>query len=297
MNRLVELKGVGKTYPYFRLQGIDLTLEPGQVMGVIGPNGAGKSTTLRILMGLITPDSGEVRLLGHAMPHAQEVAKRDVGFVSEDMQLFGYASLAWHMKFVASVAGGWDARYADQLLRRFDLHPQQLTRSLSHGQRIKALTLLALARRPTLLVLDEPMTGLDPVARHELLAELMDVVTDERRSILFSSHHTQDVEQISDRITFIDRGRIIESSDKETFIDRWRRLLADVPAGKAVPRLPGVVDIAGSGCAAVITTNAFAPQLPAAYEQAGVRIREVQRMTLEEIFVAEVMGSRGEHTA
>ena len=88
-----------------------------------------------------------------------------------------------------------------------------------------------LARRPRLLLLDEPTTGLDPVARHEVLAELMDVVRDERRAILFSSHNTQDVEQISDQITFIDRGRIIDSSDKETFLDRWRRLHLDVPPG------------------------------------------------------------------
>lgn len=294
---LVELRDVRKYYRYFTLNGVDLTLEPGQVMGFIGPNGAGKSTTIRILMGLITPDRGEVRVLGSVMPRDQEAAKRDIGFVSEEMRLHGFATLAWHMRFVASVVPGWDERYARQLVDRFGLHPGQTTGSLSHGQRMKALMLLALARRPRLLVLDEPMTGLDPVARHELLGELMDVVRDERRSILFSSHHTQDVEQISDRITFIDHGRIIESSDKEVFTERWRRLHAEVPAGTVVPKLPGVVDVAGSGRVTVITTRAFAPELPAAYAQAGVQIRDIQRMTLEEIFVAEVMGSRGERAA
>ena len=116
-----------------------------------------------------------------------------------------------------------------------------------------------LARRPRLLLLDEPTTGLDPVARHEILAELMDVVRDERRAILFSSHNTQDVEQISDVITFIDRGRIIDSSDKETFLDRWRRSASRVPAGVALPRLPGVVDTTTSGRLAVVTTNAYTP--------------------------------------
>jgi len=294
---LVELRGVKKSYRYFTLHGVDLTLEPGQVMGFIGPNGAGKSTTIRILMGLIIPERGDVRVLGYAMPRGQEAAKRDIGFVSEEMRLHGFATLAWHMRFVASVVPSWDERYARELVRRFNLHPEQQTRSLSHGQRMKAMMLLALARRPRLLVLDEPMTGLDPVARHELLGELMQVVRDEQRSILFSSHHTQDVEQISDRITFIDHGRIIESSDKEVFTERWRRLHAEVPAGTVVPRLPGVVDVAGTGRIAVITTNAFVPDLPAAYAQAGVQIRDIQRMTLEEIFVAEVMGSRGERAA
>ena len=291
---LVKMQAVGKAYPYFQLTDVSLELASGQVMGFIGPNGAGKSTTLRILMGLITQDRGEVRMLGYSMPREQALAKRDVAFVSEEMRLHGMATLDWHMQFVASVVPSWDAAYAALLLRRFDLRAEQRTKTLSHGQRMKAMMLLALARRPRLLVLDEPMTGLDPVARQEILTELMQVVSHEERSVLFSSHHTQDVEQISDQITFIDRGRIIESTDKEVFLDRWRRLHAEVPAGKALPQLPGVVDVSSSGRVAVITTKAFTSDVPAFYEQAGARIREVQHMTLEEIFVAEVMSSRKE---
>jgi ABC-2 type transport system ATP-binding protein len=294
---LVEFKGVGKRYPFFALHDIDLQIAPGQVIGFIGPNGAGKSTTIRILMGLITQDRGVVRVLGRSMPAEQSEAKRDVGFVSEEMRLYGSMTLEWHMRFVASVVPHWDSRYAEVLLDRFNLQPKQQTKSLSHGQRMKAMLLLALARRPRLLVLDEPMTGLDPVARQEILAELIDVVVNEERSVLFSSHSTQDVEQISDHITFIDRGRIIESSDKEAFLDRWRRLHAEVPAGRSLPQLPGVVDVTSSGRLAVITTKAFSPDLPGFYEQAGARIREVQHMTLEEIFVAEVMSSRKEKVA
>ena len=294
---LIELEGVEKSYPYFRLEGVRLRLEPGQVMGFIGPNGAGKSTTIRILMGLIAQDRGEVRVMGCAMPREQAVAKRDIGFVSEEMRLYGMASLDWHMRFVASVVPSWDSAYAELLLKRFDLHRDQRTKTLSHGQRMKAMMLLALARRPRLLVLDEPMTGLDPVARQELLTELMQVVSDEQRSVLFSSHHTQDVELISDQIAFIDRGRIIESTDKEVFLDRWRRMHAEVPSGKSLPWLPGVVDVTSSGRVAVITTKAFTNDLPAFYEQAGATIREIQHMTLEEIFVAEVMSSRKENHA
>lgn len=294
---MVDMRGVAKSYSYFALRDLSLELQPGQIMGFIGPNGAGKSTTLRILMGLITADRGETRVLGHLMPDQQADAKSDIGFVSEDMRLYGWASLDWHMRFVASVVPRWDQRYAEVLLERFDLQPRQSARSLSHGQRMKAIMLLALARRPRLLVLDEPMTGLDPVARQELVSELIDVVTAEDRAVLFSSHHTQDVEQISDQITFIDRGRILESSDKETFIDRWRRVHAEVPAGFTLPALPGVVDVVQSGRTAVITIRGFDGAVTAAYEQSGIRIREVQHMTLEEIFVAEVMRSRKEKAA
>jgi ABC-2 type transport system ATP-binding protein len=291
---LIELANVEKAYRYFRLSDAHLRLEAGQIMGLVGPNGAGKSTTIRILMGMVRQDSGEVRVLGRPMPREQAAAKRDIGFVSEDMRLYGAATLAWHMRFVASIDPGWDAKYAELLVRRFNLHPDQPVKALSHGERVKATLLLALARRPRLLLLDEPTTGLDPVARHEVLAELMDALRDERRAILFSSHNTHDVEQISDVITFLDRGRVVESSEKETLLDRWRRVHLDVPPGIALPALPGTVDASASGRVAVITTGAYSPELHAACERAGVTIREVQRMTLEEIFIANVMSSRGE---
>jgi ABC-2 type transport system ATP-binding protein len=231
------------------------------------------------------------------MPRDQALAKRDVGFISEDMRLYGGQTLAWHIRFVRSLCDSWDPAYADALLKRFYLQADRPLKGLSHGERVKATLLLALARRPRLLLLDEPTTGLDPVARHEILAELMDVVRDERRSVLFSSHNTQDVEQISDRIVFLDRGRIVEASDKETFLERWRRLHLDVGAGVTLPAPAGVVETTAGGRIVVVTTNAYTPGLEALYEQSGARVREVQRMTLEEIFVATVMHNRRERAA
>ena len=291
---VVEFDGVHKSYRFFELRDVTLRLEAGQIMGLVGPNGAGKSTTIRILMGLVHQDRGNVRVLGHPMPADQAAAKRDVGYVSEDMGLYGSATLAWHMHFIGRIYPSWDPDYARVLLRRFNLRPEQAIKGLSHGERVKAALLLVLARRPRLLVLDEPTTGLDPVGRHEILSELMDVLSDECRAVLFSSHNTQDVEQISDQITFIDRGRIIDSSDKETFLERWRRIQLDVPSGIALPALPGVINLQTDGRLAVATTNAYAPALNTAYERAGAVVREVQRMTLEEIFVANVMNSRKE---
>ena len=291
---LIELDGVDKTYRFFRLSDVRLRLDPGQILGFVGPNGAGKSTTIRILMAMVRQERGTVRVLGRSLPKEQAAAKREIGFVSEDMRLHTSATLAWHMRLVASIYPAWDSKYAEALLHRFTLHAEQQIRHLSHGERVKATLLLVLARRPRLLLLDEPTTGLDPVARHEILAELMDVVRDERRAILFSSHNTQDIEQVSDQITFIDRGRIIDSSDKETFLDRWRRLHLESPAGVALPRPDGVVETTTSGRLAVVTTKAYTPDLEAVYGRAGVTVRTVQRMTLEEIFVANVMSNRRE---
>ena len=175
-----------------------------------------------------------------------------------------------------------------------DYVAEQKIKGLSHGQRVKSALLLVLARKPELLVLDEPTSGLDPVARHEILRELTDVMADEGRSIMFSSHNTHDVEQISDQITFIDRGRIIDAMEKEQYFDRWRRLRLEVPLGIELPALPGIIGLEREGRLAVATSNAFVPDLASAYESTGARVQRVENMTLEEIFIANVERSREE---
>jgi ABC-2 type transport system ATP-binding protein len=297
MNGLsVHFEGVSKIYPHFTLDNLSLELPTGTIMGLIGANGAGKSTTIRILMGLVHQDQGQVHVLGREMPREQAAAKLDIGYVSEDMRLYGSATLAWHMKFIRSIYPQWDQPYAETLLRRFGLKPQQKIKGLSHGQRVKAALLLSLARRPRLLVLDEPTTGLDPVARQEVLAELMAVLADEDRTILFSSHNTLDVEQISDQITFIDRGRIIASDNKETFLDRWRRLRLALLPDAVLPKLSGVVEVGGSGRLPVLVTNRFDPAMVSACNDAGATVQAVDPMTLEEIFVVNVHSRREKQT-
>ncbi len=288
------LKGVCKAFRFFHLDRLDLHLPLGQIMGLVGPNGAGKSTTIRLLMGFIAPEAGAIEVLGHRLPEEIVEAKRDVAFVSEDMRLYNTATLEWHLRFVASIYPSWDEAYARRLIKRFDLHPEQLIKGLSRGEHVKALLLLALARRPRLLVLDEPTSGLDPVARHELLTELMEIVRDDSRSILFSSHNTLDVERICDQIAFLDRGHLVDVRDKEGFLERWRRLQLDVPPGAVLPRLAHVVELVRGERLATLTTDEYRPELHAALESSGARVHEVQRMSLEEIFVASVMQSREE---
>jgi ABC-2 type transport system ATP-binding protein len=285
----IEMRGVRKVYRFFTLDGVSLDLTPGQIMGFVGPNGAGKSTTLRLAMGMIAPDAGEIRVLGHQMPAAQAAAKRDVGFVSGEMRLLPHATLGWHMDFMKSIYPEWDGGYAATLVKRFNLRTAQNARSLSLGEHVKATLLLALARRPRLLILDEPTTGLDPVARHEVISEFMDILRDDSRSILFSSHNTVDVERISDTLTFIDRGRIVDSDNKEDFLDRWRRIQVQLPPGATLPDLPNIVKRESDGQFVTLTTNQFSEGLQALI---GPHVTQVQRMNLEEIFVANVMFHR-----
>lgn len=293
----VQLDGVGKTYPFFSLEGIDLRVPVGTISGLIGANGAGKSTTLRILIGLLQQDQGSVHVLGHDMARHSVVAKQDIGFVSEDIRLYKSATLAWHIEFIGSIFGAWDTDYGKQLLPRFDLNAAQKIGGMSSGQRVKALLLLALARRPRLLILDEPTAGLDPIARREVLRALTEVLTDENRTVIFSSQNTLDVEQISDQITFIDRGRIVDSADKESLLESWRSIRLRVPAGVVLPKLPGVTQDGGTDRVPILRSCPFEPAIVEALQAAGATVEAVERMTLEEIFVACVMRQREEAQA
>jgi ABC-2 type transport system ATP-binding protein len=288
MQNAIEFKQVCKNYPDFFLDNLNLQLPQGQIMGLVGANGAGKSTTLRLLMGLIQADSGVVEVLGHKLPQGQVIAKQNIGYASEDIRLYKAETLRWHMDFIKSIYPGWDDAYAKDLAKKFDIKIEQKLKGFSHGQRVKACLLLILARRPQLVILDEPTTGLDPVARHEVLSELADILRDENRSVLFSSHNTQDIEQLSDTITFLHKGKLLDSQDKETYLDRWRRILCTGNADLLNYELDGITDIKKSGSLCEITTNQFNEAVLEKLHQSGLSVSSVERMSLEQIFLANV---------
>ncbi|MBZ0183331.1 MAG: ABC transporter ATP-binding protein [Melioribacteraceae bacterium] len=291
---VIDCKDINKNYQHFQLQNVDLSFEQGSVMSLVGANGAGKSTILRIIMGLVVPDSGSVNVLGYTIPKEQIEAKRNIGFVSEDMRLYESETIAFQMEFVKSIFNSWDDEYASTLLRRFDLKKEQIVKGLSHGQRVKAALLLVLARRPKLLIFDEPTTGLDPAARKEVLDEMMNALEDETRSILFSSHNTLDVEQISDYITFIYDGRIIESRDKEEFLDGWRRLRLINLENNPLPNLANMKEIQTSGKLCTVTMNDYNEAITEQFTNAGLVVDSIERLTLEEIFLCNVKYAKEE---
>jgi ABC-2 type transport system ATP-binding protein len=292
MNLAIQTNALCKRYTHFQLEKVDLSVEQGTVMGLIGPNGAGKSTIMRILNGLIMADSGTAKVLGFPIPERAADAKREVGYYSEDMRLYGKESIAWHMQLVRSIYPKWDEQYAQQLLDRFGLIKSQRIKGLSHGQRVKAHLLLVFARHPQLLILDEPTTGLDPVARHEVMSELMRVVEDETRTVLFSSHNTQDVEQICDAITFVDRGMVIASQNRDDFVDLWRRIRLQVPQGWQMPSLPGVKLEVSFRNLRTLSHSRYDNSISHALKASGAEVEAVEKMTLEEIFVSSVMRGR-----
>ena len=285
---VIQFRNVSKQYPYFQLKNIDLDLDMGQWIGLIGQNGAGKSTTIRIMMGLVQPDAGDVKVLGFPIPEAQVQAKFQMGYLSEDMRLFNQATLAWHMSFMEGIYPTWDQTYAAHLVKKFRLNSGQKLKGFSHGQRVKAGLLLVLARRPKLLILDEPTTGLDPVAKKTVLEEMLQLLAEEDQTIVFSSHTTQDIEKFCDQIVFIDEGRILASKDKESFLESWRRLQCLVPPDQTYPVLNQCLREDGNGSLQTFITDRYDAQFEAALKEQGVQIQNLWRLTLEEIFIAQV---------
>lgn len=287
MQYAIEMTSVFKHYPDFTLDNLHLRLPQGQVMGLVGANGAGKSTTLRLLMGLIQADSGVVEVLGQKLPQGQVAAKQNIGYASEDIRLYKSETLAWHMDFIKNIYPSWDDVYAKDLAKKFDIKTEQKLKGFSHGQRVKACLLLVLARRPQLVILDEPTTGLDPVARHEVLSELADILRNENRSVLFSSHNTQDIERLSDSITFLHKGKLLDSQDKEIYLDRWRRVICtgNIDWNNAPT---SVTDIKQNGSLHELTISQFDDSIIAQLTGLGLAISSVDRMTLEQIFLANV---------
>lgn len=286
-----EMRDISIRYPHFSMENLNLSLPKGQVMGLVGVNGAGKSTTIRMLMGLVKADAGQVKVLGYDLPEQQVQAKYDIGFASDDMRLYKSQTLQWHMDFIHSVFPQFDQAYAKELLQRFELIGDQKIKGLSHGQRVKACLLLVLARRPKLLVLDEPTTGLDPVARDEVISELADILRDDERSVLFSSHNTHDIEKLSDQIAFLDRGKLLALEDKESYLERWGRFRCQLQPN-ASETVAGSVSIKRNGQLAEVITDQCTADYPLQLQLAGFKVLEQHRMSLEEIFVANVKRSR-----
>ena len=288
MNFAFSVQGLTKRYPHFHLGDLDLRLPEGQIMGLVGVNGAGKTTLLRILTGLALPDRGQVEVLGLPMPGQQVAVKRDLGFASEDMRLYRSRTLRWHMDLIARIYPGWDEAYASELLRRFDLRADQAVGGFSHGQRDSALPRLARSRPPRLMLLGEPTTGLGPSARAEVLEALAEVLRDEQRSVLFSSHNTHDIEQLADTITFLHQGRIVASEEKERFLDLWRRIVCQGDAAFEQVDWPEVAAARRSGSLVELKVRRFDDGIRERLAAGGLAVQSVHPMSLEDIFVTTV---------
>ena len=191
------------------LSSVTMSVARGGVHGLVGANGAGKTTLIKHMLGLLRAESGSVRVLDRD-PVADPVGVLSrIGYLSEENDLPGWMRVDELMRYSRAFYPGWNDAYAEDLRRTFTLDPTAKIKTLSRGQKARAGLLVALAHRPELLVLDEPSSGLDPIVRRDILGAIIRTIADEGRTVLFSSHLLEEVEQVADHVTMISEGRIV----------------------------------------------------------------------------------------
>lgn len=285
---VVDARGVVKSFGSTRaLAGLDLQVQRGEVHGFLGPNGSGKTTMLRILLGLLRLDGGTVRLLGGDPWRDVRALHPRLAYVPGDVSLWPNLSGGEVIDLLARLQGGHDAARRDEYLERFDLDPTKRCRTYSRGNRQKVALVAALATDADLYLLDEPTAGLDPVKEAAFRACVREL-RDQGRTVLLSSHILSEAEALSDRVSIIREGRLVESGR----LDQLRHLtrtavsaeVTAVPAG--LDRIDGVHDLVVEGhrISAQVERQGMDP-LMQALSAAGIQTLTSQPPTLEELFL------------
>ncbi len=263
------------------VRGVSLELAAGQIYGFLGRNGAGKTTTLRLLIGVLRPDAGEIELLGERGPRVRPAQRQRVGYLSQEQVFYPWMTGAQLGQFMSGFYPGWDPAEFDRLLRLLDVPKDRKARFLSGGTRAKLGLALALSHHPSLLILDEPTAGLDPVARREFLDILASQIRREGQAVLFSSHLVSEVEQVCDRIGILQDGQLrfqgalteLLASHRQVRVTAETLLPAQVETIRAEP-------IEGGGELRVLRAE------PAVWAQEALVVLDARALTLEEIFLA-----------
>lgn len=270
------------------LKGVDWEISRGEVVGLIGRNGAGKSSLFHALLGLVKPQRGRAELFGIPALELNEQCKQRLGFVAQESKAFGWMTVNNLLDFAGGLYDNWDSQYADRLVKRWDLPRQQKINLLSPGQAQRLALVRAMAPRPALLVLDEPASALDPVARRDLLREIITHTCDDGTTVLFSTHIVSDLERIASRVAFLDEGRLLLDDQLEDIKERvFRVIVPSALAGTLRDVFPGELKrrIGADGDLSLLLLSSV-HQLPESLRRPDV---QVDQLCLEDVFI-EVVG-------
>ena len=240
MSAVLQTHGLGKRYRrLWALTECTLSIPAGLVVGLVGPNGAGKSTLLNLAVGLLAPTTGTIEVLG-GPPPADPAQLARVGFLAQDAPVYAGLTVAEHLRLGAHLNLRWDAELARGRIEQLDLDPGQKAGKLSGGQRAQLALTLAVAKRPELLILDEPVASLDPLARREFLQELVEAIAEQELSVVLSSHLISDLERICDYLIVLVGSRVRVAGPVDELLATHhllsgpRRDPATLPAGQEV---------------------------------------------------------------
>jgi ABC-2 type transport system ATP-binding protein len=280
------------------LRGLNLAVPTGSVFALLGANGAGKTTAIKVLMNLLPPSAGEARVLGVDSRHLGERERAQIGYVSENQKLPLWMTVRQLLDYCRPFYPTWDPALENKLLAQFDLPAERKLKHLSRGMLMKAALLSSLAYRPKLLVLDEPFSGLDPLARDDFVRGVLEASELGEWTVLVSSHDVEEVERLADQVALLEAGRLRFSESTETLLGRFRRIEVTQDGDPAhVGALPpgwleweqkgGLVRFIDSQYAHAATERACRERFPEATVTA-------HPMTLREIFVTLARETRNQ---
>jgi ABC-type multidrug transport system ATPase subunit len=269
------------------LSDVSLGVPKGAVFGLVGENGAGKSTLIKHLLGLWRAETGTVRLFG-LDPVSDPVAVLGrVGYLSEEPDLPGWMRVGELLRYTQAFYPRWDTAYAEQLRDQFGLDPDARIKTLSKGQRARLGLIAAEAHRPELLILDEPSSGLDPIVRRDILEAIIRTVTDEGRTVLFSSHLLDEVERVSDHLAMLHRGTLRFCAPLEDVRARHRRISLQFERPRTEPpTVSGAIRVDGAGREWTVICDAARIHSAAMAQHLGATLVDDTAASLDEIFVA-----------
>jgi ABC-2 type transport system ATP-binding protein len=228
----VALAGVSKRYGQATvLDDLTLTIPRGTTLGLIGPNGAGKSTTVRILMGMLAPTAGTVRVLGIDVATDAAQVRRRVGYVPERHDIYSWMTVGQVIDFTRPFYGTWDDGFCHEMVDLFELDRRKKVRQLSKGMLVKLGLLLAIAHRPELLILDEPTTGLDPIVHEDFLDGVLRSICHGRCTVLFSSHNLADIQRLADSVCILRGGKVLVQGGIDDLLASAKRVRAVLTDG------------------------------------------------------------------
>jgi ABC-2 type transport system ATP-binding protein len=284
MTAALETDGLGKQYGRrWALQDCTLAIPEGNVVGLVGPNGAGKTTLLHLAVGLLTPSAGTIRVLGGSPADGSTQLGR-VGFVAQQTPVYPRLSVAKHLRMGAYLNPSWDGEQAERRIEQLGLDPRQRAGSLSGGQRAQLALTLATAKRPQLLLLDEPVASLDPLARREFLQGLMEVVAKHEVSVVLSSHLVADLERVCDYLVVLVASHVRLSGEVSELLASHRRLSGPRRDPSSLPADQEVIEESHTDKQSVLLVRTSGPILDPAWT--------VTPVTLEDLVLAYMSQAR-----
>ena len=278
MTAVLRATGLGKQYGRgWALRDCTLEIPAGKVAGLVGPNGAGKTTLLHLAVGLLAPTSGTIEVLG-GRPAENPSQLGRVGFVAQETPTYATLSVRDHLHLGAWLNPGWDADLAEHRIERLGLDPTQKTGKLSGGERAQLALTLAIAKRPELLLLDEPVAGLDPLARREFLQGLMEIVAEQGVSVVLSSHLVADLERVCDYLVVLVASRLRVAGEVEGLLASHRRLIGPRRDPSALPVGQEVIEASHTERQSTLLVRTHKPILDPAWS--------VEEVSLEDLVLA-----------